>query len=97
MRVLKGVLEFDWDTGNKGKNKKHGVEDGESEEAFFDEKKVILKDVLHSAREPRFILLGRTKKNRLLFIVFTMRGKKLRMISARDVSRKEKYLYEKEA
>ena len=97
MRALKGVLEFEWDVGNKGKNKKHGVEDSESEEAFFDEKKIILKDALHSANEPRFILLGQTKKNRLLFIVFTRRGKKLRIISARDVNKKEKYLYEKEA
>lgn len=96
MRVLKGVLEFNWDTGNKGKNKKHGVEDGESEEAFFDGKKIILKDALHSAREPRFILLGQTRRNRLLLIVFTKRGKKLRIISARDVNKKEKYLYEKE-
>lgn len=97
MRVLKGVQEFEWDVGNKGKNKGHGVEDSESEEAFFDGKKVILKDVIHSANEPRFILLGQTRKNRLLFIVFTKRGKKLRIISARDVNKKEKYLYEKES
>ena len=95
MKVWKGLLEFEWDAGNKGKNKKHEVEDGESEEAFFDEKKVVLKDALHSADEPRFILLGQTKKGRLLFIVFTRRGKKLRIISARGVSKKEKYLYEK--
>lgn len=96
MRVLRGVLEFDWDTGNRGKNKKHGVEDSESEEPFFDEKKVILRDALHSGVEPRFILLGQTKKTRLLFIAFTRRGKKLRIISARDVNKKERYLYEKE-
>ncbi|MEX2033175.1 MAG: BrnT family toxin [Candidatus Colwellbacteria bacterium] len=96
MKAWRGPAEFEWDVGNKGKNKKHGVLDSESEEVFFDEKKVILKDVLHSGTEPRYILLGQTKKDRLLFIAFTRRGKRLRVISARDINKKEKHLYEKE-
>lgn len=89
------LFEFDWDGGNSGKNKKHAVEDAESEEAFFDPNKVILKDTLHSGDEERFILLGKTKKERLLFVVFTKRKTKVRIVSARSINRKERPLYEK--
>lgn len=92
----KDALEFEWDHGNSGKNKKHGVEDGESEEAFFDERKVVLRDALHSNQEERRLLIGKTKASRLLFIVFTRRDSKIRIISARDLNRKEAHLYEKE-
>ena len=95
MRIESGALEFEWDRGNSGKNKKHGVEDSESEEAFFDEDKAVLRDPLHSGSEERLILIGKTKTQRLLFIVLTKRGKKIRVISARDVNRKERPLYEK--
>lgn len=94
MRVVKRPVEFDWDKGSIGKNKKHNLEDTEAEEVFFDQDKVVLKDVLHSGKEERFILLGKTKKRRLLYVVFTTRGKKIRIISARDVNKKEVYLYE---
>ncbi|MFV1917421.1 MAG: CopG family antitoxin [Patescibacteria group bacterium] len=70
----------------------------DSLEAFLDEDKVILKDVLHSKDEERFILLGKTSKGRLLYVVFTMRGEnkeKVRIISARDINKKEVSLYEK--
>lgn len=92
-----GAVEFEWDRGNAGKNKKHGVEDSESEEVFFDEYKTMLQDVLHSYGEERFILLGKTKRARLLFIVFTRRDKKIRIISARDVNKNEVHLYGKAA
>lgn len=97
MRLEPEAAEFEWDSGNVGKNKKHGVENSESEEAFFDERKIVLRDPLHSHGEERFILLGRTKREKLLFVVFTRRGSKLRIISARRVNRKEVYLYEKKA
>lgn len=97
MHLDAGILEFDWDKGNAGKNKKHGVDDFESEEPFFDENKVVLKDTLHSHQEERFILLGKTKKERLLFVVFSKRKDKIRVISARDINRKERVLYEKTA
>lgn len=95
MRISPEILEFEWDGGNTGKNKKHAVEDTQSEEVFFDERKVILKDTLHSGKEERFILLGKTKRGRLLYVVFTRRGKKIRIISARELNRKEVPLYEK--
>jgi len=90
-----GVLEFEWDRGNIGRNWKHGVEDFEAEEVFFDGGKVLLRDPLHSLGEQRFILLGKTKRARLLFVVFTKRGQRIRILSARDVNRGERPLYEK--
>lgn len=98
MVILKKPVEFIWDKGDKDKNwLKHRVSNQECEEAFFDENKKITKDLRHSKKEKRYILLGKTKKNRLLFIVFTIRNKKIRVISARDIKKKEVYLYEKTA
>ena len=98
MKVFRRNLAFEWDQGNSEKNlKKHGVSDGECEEVFFDPSKKIAKDVLHSGKESRYILLGMTCRLRLLFIVFTIRKGHVRVISARDVNKKEMYLYEKKA
>ena len=94
MKVLRKVFEFEWDEGNRDKNKKHNVKDKEAEEVFFDENKTIQKDNLHSKNEDRFIALGRTRKGRLLYVVFTKRGKKIRIISARDINKKEVKFYE---
>jgi len=89
-------IEFVWDKGNKDKNwLKHKVTNEECEEVFFDEDKKISKDKLHSGKEERFILLGKTKRGRILYTVFTTRNKEIRIISARDINRKEKKLYEK--
>ena len=95
MKVIKQAFEFEWDKGNLGKNKKHRVEDQESEEVFLDERRFIFKDKVHSGKEERFRILGKTKTKRLLFVAFTMRSKKIRIISARDINKKEVYLYEK--
>ncbi|MFZ5933192.1 MAG: BrnT family toxin [Patescibacteria group bacterium] len=97
MKIFEKPFVFDWDKGNIGKNKKHGVGDKEAEEAFFDRKRKIYKDPLHSGKEERNILIGTTKRNRLLYIVFTMRGKEIRIISARDINQKEVAMYEKKA
>ena len=94
MQVDKKVLEFEWDKGNIGKNKKHSISDREAEEVFFDNKRFIFKDKIHSQGEERFRIIGKTKKQRLLFAVFTKRGKKIRIISARGINKKEVYLYE---
>jgi len=76
---------------------KHNVNDKETEEVFFDKKRYIFKDKLHSNNEERFRIIGKTKRQRLLFIVFTIRGNKIRIVSARDINKKEVYLYEKKA
>lgn len=94
MKILKHPIEFQWDKGNQGKNwKSHRVSDEECEEVFFDLHKKLLKDALHSDKEPRHILLGKTKEERSLFVAFTIRNKKIRVISARDLKRKERSLY----
>lgn len=90
------ALSFDWDKGNVDKNlKKHGVKCKECEQIFFDKSLKTLIDKKHSKQEKRLIALGITNKNRKLFIAFTLRGKKIRIISARDMSKKEQKLYEK--
>ena len=95
MKTVKQVFEFEWDKGNTDKNKKHGVEDKECEEVFLDKRRFIFKDKLHSGKEERLRILGKTKEDRLLFVAFTVRSKKIRIISARDINKKEVYLYEK--
>lgn len=98
MITLPKPLEFLWDEGNRKKNeKKHGVRDQEAEEAFFDKDKVTFPDRLHSGREERFRIVGKTSHQRLLFVVFTIRRRNIRIISARDINKKEVSLYEKAA
>jgi len=93
--IFEQITGFEWDTGNKGKNfTRHEVTDEECEEVFFDQNKNILRDILHSKKEERYILMGKTKKSRLLFIVFTIRKDKVRIISSRDLNKKEHKLYE---
>ncbi len=94
MKVVKDAVEFEWDKGNIGKNIKHKVEDKESEEIFFDKKRFIFRDKIHSRNEERFRIIGKTKRKRLLFVVFTIRRRKVRIISARDINKKEVKLYE---
>lgn len=94
MLIFSQPLEFEWDHGNMGKNIKHRVSEEECEEAFFDPQKRLVKDVLHSGLEGRYILLGQTRNGRNLFVVFTMRKLRIRIISARDLNRRERYLYE---
>jgi uncharacterized DUF497 family protein len=95
--VFEKVAGFEWDEGNKGKNwDKHKVRDEECEELFFDHDKKILKDILHSGKEKRYIIIGKTKKQRPLFAAFTIRKDKVRIISARDLNKKEYKYYEEE-
>ncbi|MDD5731938.1 MAG: BrnT family toxin [Patescibacteria group bacterium] len=89
------LIEFNWDEGNVNKNwTKHGVSKEECEQAFFDSNLKQYKDVIHSEKEERFIILGKTNKGRILYIVFTIREEKIRIISARNLNRKEMHLYE---
>ena len=97
MRVDKSVFEFEWDEGNSNKPKKHGLTLTETEEAFLDENKVVFPDWKHSATEQRITLLGKTRRGQLLNITYTIRAKKIRIITARSANRKEVPLYEKTA
>ncbi|WP_417520782.1 BrnT family toxin [Marinobacter sp.] len=91
------VTGFDWDEGNSRKNaEKHGVNQSEAEEIFFNEPLLVLEDSRHSHAEARFHALGETDDERLLHITFTLRqnGTLIRVISARDMHRKERAVYE---
>lgn len=85
---------FDWTGGNAEKNwKRHGVAPTEAEQVFFNTPLVWGSDPMHSGTERRFYALGQTDNSRALFIAFTLRGRQLRVVSARDMSRKERRAY----
>ncbi|MBW7908870.1 MAG: BrnT family toxin, partial [Kiritimatiellae bacterium] len=85
---------FDWNEGNRNKNQKHGVQAWECEQVFFNRPLVILADPIHSIAEDRFAAFGCTDAGRPLVIIYTMRKEKIRVISARDMNRKERQFYE---
>ena len=90
------VLEFDWDDWNINKNEeKHGVSRLEAESAFFDPNAKIVEDLKHSTTEKRYIAYAQSLENRILMLGFTMRLRKVRIITARTASKKERRFYEK--
>ena len=96
VKALPEFLEFEWDAGNEQKNwLAHGVAAEEAEEPFFAKEQLILDDIEHSsATEQRYILIGKSGGGRMLFIVYTLREERIRIISARDANRKEVLFYE---
>ena len=90
-----GVVGFDWDEGNVDKSFiKHGVKPSQSEEVFLDEFLLVLADTNHQQVEHRWMAIGSTFQGLLLFVVFTVRGQKVRVISARMANKKERVFYE---
>jgi uncharacterized DUF497 family protein len=91
-----GITGFDWDEGNARKNEKHGVSMAEAEQVFFNAPLLLLTDDKHSQKEARHHALGKTDDGRLLHISFTLRKSDslIRVISARDMHRKERTIYE---
>ena len=86
---------FEWDEGNADKNwEKHAVADFECEEVFFNQPLVVRHDPQHSQREQRYIALGCTDQDRRLFVSFTVRRRLIRVISAREMTRRERIVYE---
>ncbi|MBV1914492.1 MAG: BrnT family toxin [Pseudomonadales bacterium] len=91
------VSGFEWDAGNERKSAdKHGVSQAEAEQLFFNQPLLILADHKHSQIEPRYHALGTTDDARLLHITLTLRFENtlIRVISARDMHRKERLAYE---
>ena len=89
---------FEWDEGNSLKNQvKHKVSKVECEQVFFNEPLIVHDDLKHSQNEKRWFLLGNTDLQRLLFIVFTIRNNLIRVISARDMNKKERKIYYEQA
>jgi uncharacterized DUF497 family protein len=96
MSKLDEIEGFDWDDGNRTKNWiKHQVSTAECEEVFFNLPLLFADDKQHSQEEKRHYVLGQTNAERLLFIAFYIRTKKIRVISARDMSREERQAYAK--
>lgn len=93
---LNKISGFNWDDGNARKNEKHGVSMAEAEQVFFNAPLLLLEDGAHSQQEPRLHALGKTDAGRTLHITFTVRqtGSLIRVISARDMHRKERAIYE---
>lgn len=90
-------VSFDWDEGNKQKNwDKHKVDYRECEEVFSNEPLLLQEDTKHSLQEKRYYALGRSDAGRTLFLVFTIRDNKIRVISCRDQHRKERKIYEQQ-
>lgn len=96
MKLKSGILIFEWDSGNLDKSRrKHGVTPEESESVFFDSNAIILPDARHSKQEDRLVIFGTSDRKRNLLVVFTIRNRKMRIISARRMHRKEADKYEK--
>jgi uncharacterized DUF497 family protein len=92
---LSDVTGFDWDEHSRAKNwQKHQVLAGECEEVFFNLPLLLTPDPAHSQKEPRHYVLGHTLAGRRLFIAFTIRKDEIRVISARQMNRKERAIYE---
>jgi len=97
MDIYKNLSEcigFQWDEGNTDKNLvSRGVTSLECEQVFFNVPIVSYEDIKHSQIEKRYFALGKTDAARFLFVVFTVRKKQVRIISARDMNKKERQVY----
>ena len=92
---LENCEGFQWDKRNSLKSwLKHRVTEGEAEQVFFHEPLLLVVDEKHSHYESRFRAMGYTDKNRFLYIVFMVRDNLIRVISARDMNKKERVVYE---
>lgn len=95
MKLKSGILVFEWDKGNLDKSRrKHDVTPEEAESVFFDVDALIVPDERHSEKEARQVILGKSDRQRTLFVAFTIRKEKIRIISARRMHRKEVEKYE---
>jgi len=96
-KIFDKCIGFQWDEGNSAKNWiNHGVLMSECEQLFFNKPLIITESKKSSPKETRWYLLGKTDVGRKLFIVFTIRKNMVRVISARDMSKKEREIYDEE-
>jgi uncharacterized protein len=99
MLDLDRIDGFEWDDGNARKSaEKHGVGQAEAEQVFFNQPLLLREDIRHSTVEIRSQALGKSNAGRLLHVTFTLRGagRLIRVISARDMARKERVIYGQE-
>jgi len=92
---ISDCVEFNWDNGNITKNElKHKLKWNVIEEVFFNEPLLLLKDKKHSIDECRCIAFGHNNSMQLLTVIFVKRNNKIRVISARAMSKRERIYYE---
>ena len=89
--LMSSCTGFDWDDSNIFKNwEKHNVSPVECEQVFFNLPIIIKQDIEHSKDEARYFILGQTDSHRGLFIVFTVLNNLIRIISARDMTKRKR-------
>lgn len=89
---LENITGFDWDEGNKYKSEeKHKISIKEAEEVFESDPFITIKTGI--THEERYQLFGQTKSGKLISVIFTLRNNKIRVISARPQSQKERNFY----
>src|SRR3989344_6608654 len=97
MLDLRKIRGFEWDKGNVEKSyEKHGITPKEAEKIYLDDNLQVEQDVQHQEVEERFVAIGKIQENKVLFVVFTIRKDKVRVISARIADKKERRIYDKE-
>lgn len=90
-------MEFEWDPKKANKNlRKHKISFTEAATVFNDPLGITVRDPDHSAEEDRYIIVGTSNHLRLLMVAFSERGDRLRIISARELTRTERKIYEEE-
>ncbi|HEX6044764.1 MAG TPA: BrnT family toxin [Pyrinomonadaceae bacterium] len=90
-------MEFEWDLRKAKSNlRKHDISFEEASSVFSDMLSAVYQDPDHSAHEKRYLIIGASVQGRLLNVAFADRGERIRIISARKVTRREKKLYEEE-
>lgn len=93
---IEAIVGFNWDEGNIHKNEnKHGLKWTTIEEVFFNEPLLIVEDFTHSLGECRCVALGKNDFDDLVTVIFTVRKNRIRVISARTMSKKERIIYER--
>lgn len=96
-KIFEKCIGFQWDDDNTEKNWiNHNVLMSECEQLFFNKPLIITESIKNSPKETRWYLLGKTDVGRKLFIVFTIIKNLVRVISARDMSKKEREIYDEE-
>ena len=87
-------IAFEWDRRKDAANRrKHGVEFAEATAVFDDPLSITIPDPDHTEEE-RFVIIGMSKRRRLLVVVHTVRGERIRVISARPATRHERHKHE---
>jgi hypothetical protein len=94
-KIFEQFSGFQWDRGNIDKNLiKHNVENWECEQVFFNRPLLVLDDPKHSVSEKRWAAFGKTDADRFLVVMFAKRNNLIRIISSRDMNKRERKFYD---